>query len=318
MTPEITAIIPTHNRTNLLQLTLRSVVNQRGVNFEVIVVDDGSSDDVAAVVAAFGDQRIRLIRHDRSTGVSTARNHGAEAARGAWLAFCDDDDLWSPHKLARQLAAAAAAGRTWSYAGAVFINSTQRITAGEPPPTPERLIERLPSGNMMPGGSSNAIVKSDMFRKAGEWNPELVNLADWDLWIRLARLGTPACVDEPLVGYRIHSGNASLNIPLILREARLVDGRYGNRVDYGELHHYLAWVCLRSGRRRLAAAHFARALFRGEIAGVFRSADAIVRAQLKLLVGNPIPFKPNPAWCQRAETWVAELNAPIPWKRPSS
>jgi len=310
--PEITAIIPTHNRRNLLQLTLRSVLSQRGVDLEVVVVDDGSTDDVAAVVAAFGDQRIRLIRHDRSTGVSTARNHGAEVARGAWLAFCDDDDLWSPHKLARQLAAAAATGRTWSYGGAVFINSTQRITAGAPPPTPERLIERLPSRNMMPGGSSNAIVKGDMFRKAGEWDPELVNLADWDLWIRLARLGTPACVDEPLVGYRIHSGNASLNIPLILREARLVDGRYDNRVDYGELHHYLAWVCLRSGRRRLAAAHFARAAFRGEIAGVFRSADAIVRAQLKLLVRNPIPFKPNPAWCQRAETWVAELNASLP------
>jgi glycosyltransferase involved in cell wall biosynthesis len=311
VTPEITAIIPTHNRRNLLQLTLRSVLSQRGVDLEVVVVDDGSTDDVAAVVAAFGDQRIRLIRHDRSTGVSTARNHGAEVARGDWLAFCDDDDLWSPHKLARQLAAAAAARCTWSYGGAVFINSTQRITSGQPPPTPERLVERLPSANMMPGGSSNAIVKSAMFRTAGEWDRELVNLADWDLWIRLARLGMPACVEEPLVGYRIHSGNASLNIPLILREARLLDGRYDNRVDYGEVHHYLAWVCLRAGRRRLAAAHFARAVFHGKIAPVGRSAAAIARAQLSGLLKDPIPFNPNPAWCQRAETWMAELNAPI-------
>ncbi len=305
--PEITAIVPTHNRSNLLKQTLRSVVSQRGVDLEVVVVDDGSTDDVAAVVGALEDQRIRLIRHDRPMGVSTARNHGAKVAKGDWLAFCDDDDLWSPDKLARQLAAAAEARRTWSYGGAVHINVTHRVTSGAPPPTPDRLVERLPSANLMPGGSSNAIVKGDMFRKAGEWDPELVNLADWDLWIRLAQLGTPACVEDPLVGYRIHSGNASANIPLILREARVLDGRYDHRVDFGELHNYLAWVCLRLGRRRLALAHFARAAFRGEIAGVFRSASAIVRAQLKTMLRDPTPFNPNPAWCQRAEAWVAEL-----------
>src|SRR4051812_1633371 len=105
--PEITAIVPTHNRSNLLEQTLRSVLSQRGVDLEVVVVDDGSTDDVAAVVGALDDQRIRLIRHDHPMGVSTARNHGAKVATGDWLAFCDDDDLWSPDKLARQLAAAA-------------------------------------------------------------------------------------------------------------------------------------------------------------------------------------------------------------------
>jgi len=316
--PEITAIVPTHNRRTLLQLTLRSILNQRDVDLEVVVVDDGSTDDVGPVVAAFGDQRIRLIRHDRSTGVSTARNHGAEVARGDWLAFCDDDDLWSPLKLARQLAAATAAGRTWSYGGAVHIDSTQRATSGDPPPTPDRLVERLPSANLMPGGSSNAIVKKDLFRKAGEWDPGLVNLADWDLWIRLAQLGPPACVEEPLVGYRIHAGNASADISLILREARLLDGRYDHRVDFGELHNYLAWVCLRLGRRRLALAHFARAAFRGEIVGVLRSASAIARAQLKLMLRDPIAFNPNPAWCQRAEVWLAEFKRSDPTRTAAS
>jgi glycosyltransferase involved in cell wall biosynthesis len=310
VTPEITAIVPSHNRRDFLRLTLRSVLSQRGVNLEVIVVDDGSSDDVAAVVAALGDGRIRLIRHERSTGVSTARNHGAEAARSDWLAFCDDDDLWSPHKLARQLAAAADAHRTWSYGGAVHINSTLRITSGAPPPRPERLLERLPSWTLMPGGSSNVIMKREMFREAGGWDPGLVNLADWDLWIRLARLGGPACVAEPLVGYRVHSGNASANIALVLREARLMDGRYDNRVDYGELYHYLGWVCLRSVRRRLAVNHFTRAAFRGAIAAVGRSATDIARAQLRQLLRDPTPFNPDPAWCQQAEAWVAELRAP--------
>ena len=126
------------------------------------------------------------------------------------------------------------------------IDSAHHIIGGTPPPVPQRLVERLPSWNLMPGGSSNVIVRSEVFSRAGGWDPELINLADWDLWIRLAQLDLPASVTEPLVGYRVHASNASADTTLILREAGLLDGRYGNHVDYGELHHYLAWVCLRS------------------------------------------------------------------------
>ncbi|HEX6207479.1 MAG TPA: glycosyltransferase family 2 protein, partial [Actinomycetota bacterium] len=106
MTPEISAIVPTHNRAGLLTTTLRTVLWQRDVSLEVVVVDDGSSDATADLVEGLGDPRVRLVRHDAPRGVSTARNRGASEARGDWLAFCDDDDLWAPDKLARQLAAA--------------------------------------------------------------------------------------------------------------------------------------------------------------------------------------------------------------------
>jgi len=112
--PEISVIVPTHNRNELLRLTLRSILAQRDVDLEIIVIDDGSPVNVSEIVATFGDARIRVIRHDRPSGVSTARNRGADAATGDWLAFCDDDDLWAPDKLARQLAAAADAGSTRS------------------------------------------------------------------------------------------------------------------------------------------------------------------------------------------------------------
>jgi glycosyltransferase involved in cell wall biosynthesis len=309
MRPEITAIIPTHNRRDLLQLTLRTVLGQRDVDLEVLVVDDGSTDDTAAVVTGLGDRRIRLIRHHRPTGVSTARNHGAEEANGEWLAFCDDDDLWAPDKLARQLAAAARAGRAWSYGGAVRINRALRIMGGTPPPVPERLAERLPSWNLVPGGSSNVIVRAEVFTQAGCWDPALVNLADWDLWIRLNRLGPPACVSEPLVGYRIHPSNASANTALILAEARLMDGRYGNRTDYGELHYYLAWVCLRSGRRRPAAAHFAQAAARGQVSSVVRSLAGLARGRLRQRFGRLRPDADG-AWRNRAEAWLADLREP--------
>lgn len=309
MTPEIAAVVPTHNRAALLTTTLRTALWQRDVSLEVIVVDDGSSDETSAVVAGLGDPRIRLIRHDTPQGVSAARNRGASEARAGWLAFCDDDDLWAPDKLARQLAAARDAGRIWAYGGAVHVGLDLRVLSVKPPPSPERFVDRLPAWSLMPGGSSNAVVRADTFRTAGGWDPTLVNLADWDLWARLAREGPPACVDAPLVGYRIHPGNASADTGLVLREARLLDGRYGAGLDYGELHHYLAWVYLRSGRRRPAVAHLARAAARGQVVGVTRALTMLAtrRAARWMPVLRPRRSATERTWRAEAEMWLARL-----------
>lgn len=308
MKPEISVVIPTHDRRELFQLTLRTVLAQRDVDLEVVVVDDGSTEDIAAASMHLNDPRIRVVRHSRPLGVSTARNHGAEQAAGAWLAFCDDDDLWAPDKLVRQLAAAAGSRRRWAYGGAVRVDSTLAIISGNPPPSPEELIRRIPSWNLMPGGSSNAIVRADAFRAAGGWDATLVNLADWDLWARLAQGGLPACTTAPLVGYRIHNGNASGDTQLVLREARMLDGRYGARIDYGELHHYIAWVCLRSGRRRPAIVHFARAAASGQIRGAARSVIGLARAQAaRLLPPRQARTRQQSAWIAEAEKWIAPV-----------
>src|SRR3954469_4879731 len=113
----VSVVVPTRNRSRLLAATLRSVLRQRAVDLEVIVVDEGSTDDTGAVIAGLRDPRIRIVRHDVPRGVSRARNRGAEEARGDWVAFVDDDDLWAPDKLARQVQAALAAGRDWVYTG---------------------------------------------------------------------------------------------------------------------------------------------------------------------------------------------------------
>jgi glycosyltransferase involved in cell wall biosynthesis len=306
--PEIAAVVPTHNRRDLLQLTLRTILAQRDVALEVVVVDDGSVDDTGAMVKELQDRRVRLIRHERATGVSIARNHGAAEATAGWLAFCDDDDLWAPDKLARQLAAAAEAGRHWAYGGAVRIDSTHNIMNGAQTPSPEHVSERLPSWNVMPGGSSNVIVRADLFSAAGGWDPALVNLADWDLWARLARHGPPACVDAPLVGYRIHRGNASADTKIILREAHVLDGRYA-RLDYGELHHYLAWVCLRSGRRWPALGHFVQAAVRGQLRKVASGLAGLTRGRAanRMTALAPSGFATRGDWIAEAETWIAPL-----------
>jgi glycosyltransferase involved in cell wall biosynthesis len=309
VTPDITAVVPTHNRRVLLQLTLRTILAQRDVDLQVVVVDDGSTDGTSEMVNGLGDRRVRLIRHERASGVSIARNHGAAEATGAWLAFCDDDDLWAPDKLTRQLAAASGTDRKWAYGGAVRIDAQHRIMSAALPPPPEQVVERLPSWNVMPGGSSNVIVRADLFTSVGGWDPSLVNLADWDLWARLARHGPPARVEAPLVGYRIHLGNASANTKLILREARLVDGRYGARLDYGELYRYLASVCLRSGRRWPALGYFVQAAARGQARTVAGTLAALSRDRVANRVAALRPKYPaaRGVWITEAETWIAPL-----------
>jgi hypothetical protein len=217
--------------------------------------------------------------------------------------------LWAPDKLAKQLAAARNTGRVWAYGGAVHVNIELRVLSAQVTPSPERLVRALPGWSMMPGGASNAIVRADVFSDAGAWDPRLINLADWDLWARLARRGLPASVDRPLVGYRIHSGNASANIGLILDEARLINGRYGAKVDYGELHHYLAWVHLRSGRRRQAVSHLLRAASHGRVLDVGRTVTKVAAAQIGRYGGwlQPRLNSTHLAWIGEAETWVSRL-----------
>src|SRR5688572_15134473 len=95
----ISVIVPTRNRSALLATTLRSVLWQRDVELEVIVVDDASTDDTTAVVSRLADPRVVMVRHSVSAGPSAARNRGASEARGEWLGFVDDDDVWAPDKL---------------------------------------------------------------------------------------------------------------------------------------------------------------------------------------------------------------------------
>jgi glycosyltransferase involved in cell wall biosynthesis len=309
--PEITAVIPTHNRADLLATTLRTVLWQQDVSVEVIVVDDGSRDpaETAATVGAFHDPRVRLVRHETPQGVCTARNHGADEARGPWLAFTDDDDLWAPDKLSSQLAAARTAGRAWSYGGAVHVSADLRLLTAKPAPAPEQLLAALPGWSQVPGGSSNVIVEAAAFEAAGCWDETLVNLADWDLWARLAQQGPPACVDRPLVGYRIHQGNASGDVDLILREARVLDERYGGVLEYGELHHYLGWVHLRSGRTRPALRQFARAAARGQVRDVGRVLVDLARRRLarRLPSLQPKPDQLQSALLAEAEDWIRTL-----------
>jgi glycosyltransferase involved in cell wall biosynthesis len=308
--PQVSVVIPTHNRSAMLQLTLRTELWQQQVELEAIVVDDGSTDDTATAVARLADRRVRLVRHDTPQGVSVARNRGIHEARGDWIAFLDDDDLWAPHKLASQLEAAGS-GTTWVYAGAVKIDGRQRIIGGQPPPPPEKVMRRLPNWSLVPGGCSGVIAARDALATTGGFDPRLVNLADWDLWIRLGRTGPPAYDPRPQVGYRFHGGQASLDVGLILKEAGLLDRRYGPPIDRGALHHYLAHRCLVASRPRQAIKHLAIAALHGEVKPVVSDASGMALRRL----GGRLRVRRRPdshaEWRAQAKGWLATLDEQV-------
>ena len=119
--PDVSVVVPTRDRVSFLRQALRSVPGQRDVALEVVIVDDGSKHDVAEALEGFLDDRCHVHRNGTSQGVSSARNRGIRAAQAPWIAFLDDDDLWSPDKLRLQLAVAAAASARWVYTGLSWI-----------------------------------------------------------------------------------------------------------------------------------------------------------------------------------------------------
>jgi glycosyltransferase involved in cell wall biosynthesis len=303
--PQVSVVIPTHDRSTLLALTLRSVLWQEDVSLEAIVVDDGSIAGTVREVPGLEDPRVRLIRNESAQGVSSARNRGIDESRGDWIAFLDDDDLWAPRKLAAQLRAAAASHDTWAYAGVIKIDGRNRMIGGRPPPSPREVIEALPRRNSVPGGCSGVIVTREALASAGGFDPGLVNLADWDMWVRLGIQGPPACAPDPLVAYRHHGRQASLDVDLILREADLIDGRYGSRIDRGVLHHYLAHRCLLAGRRREAVRHWVHAALDGQARPVVADVSAKLRARVRRRLPMTHRSDPHADWRSSAVDWLS-------------
>jgi glycosyltransferase involved in cell wall biosynthesis len=306
----------------MLPLTLNSVLRQRGVELEVIVVDDGSSTDMGPVIEATGDSRVRLVRQEPAQGVSVARNRGAAEGSAPWLAFVDDDDLWAPNKLASQLAAAEAAGATWAYTGEVNVTVDLRVLGGAPPSPPDELMRELRRVNAVPGGGSGVLVDAAEFREVGGFDTEYRHFADWDLWLRLSRRTVPAWVPRPLIGYRIHTMNRSLDTEGMIAELDLIERRHSIEVDRVAFLRHVARVSLRGGRNREALRYYLRAgsrmkpayLFREFLPDVLTAGSAPIRARLprgrvRRMLESPISKSPDPEWLEEGRAWIQELTS---------
>ena len=308
MRPLVSVVVPTHNRARLLERTLRSIVAQEVQDLEILVVDDGSTDAGAVAAACGTDPRVRVLRSGEAAGVSVARNRGIASARGEWIAFCDDDDLWAPDKLTRQLDAAERAAATWVYAGDVNVDERLTVLSGGPPVDPGAVLAIMPRWNPIASGGSNVLVRSTTLTEVGGFDEALRRTEDWDLWIRLARAGPPACVRAPLVAYRFHPGNVAVDPYEMIVEAREIARRYDAPVDMAAMHRRAAWASLRGGRRLAAVRQYARAVTHGDVWSIARAAVAAGHPG----VGTDRLFRllpRDPAWTAEAERWLARFAA---------
>lgn len=260
--PDVSVVIPTHNRPELLARALRCALSQGDVTVEVVVVDDGSAADTATLLASTDDPRVRVLRHDVARGLSAARNAGIAAARGEWVAFFDDDDLWAPEKLSAQLAALRGQpGAEWCCTGAVAVDDSLRIIGpGQTPPPPGDVTAEVLSRSTIPSGGSSVVARVAAVREVGGFDEGLRSLEDWDLWVRLALRSPLAVVARPLVAYRVNPASMAHDRATMDASYEILASRYasvrearGVRLADASWLKYMGAAQLRSGRRLAAA-----------------------------------------------------------------
>lgn len=210
--PLFSVVLPTHNRVDLLRHAVDTVLAQTEPAWELIVVDDASTDGTAAYLEEVSrrDARVQVVRNPHSKGGAGARNEGISHSRGEWVAFLDDDDEWMPDKLELQRrtleANPSAIACTCAF---IQLFPSGRTTVS---PVPQQIaLHELLESNVL-GGASVCVCSTAVLKHIGGFDSRLRSGQDWDLWVRLCEKGTIVSCSAPLVVYREHSGpRISLN-----------------------------------------------------------------------------------------------------------
>jgi|CXWL01.1.fsa_nt_gi glycosyltransferase involved in cell wall biosynthesis len=219
--PLVSVVVPTNNREGLLRQTVASILAQDLRDFELIIVDNVSTDGTEAYVQGARDPRIRYFRNANGGIPAISRNFGIRHALGEYVAFCDDDDLWLPGKLSRQVDAlkrAPAAGLCFTN-GIAFRDSS--VVAPDLVAGKKHLLRRNFAGLLMENTipSCSVMVRRSTLEAAGlfDESADLVAVEDWELWLRIARRSSLAYLDDRLVRYRIHENLSAKPSVTVLR-----------------------------------------------------------------------------------------------------
>jgi glycosyltransferase involved in cell wall biosynthesis len=287
-TPLVSVVLPTHNRAALLGRAVRSVLGQSHARLELIVVDDSSTDDTAAVLEAIEDDRMQVLSLDHNRGAAGARNAGIRWATGDLIAFQDSDDEWLPHKLELQIQLLQ---RSAPAVGA--IGGRYTVAVG---PKPLRMVApHLESGHgyesdLLDGRTMVTplwLVRRTLLDELDGFDESMACLEDWDLLLRISQRAAMRAVPEVLL--LKYGAPDSLGGDVDLRPTAMEQllARHGSRfrADRGRYASYcleVAYLCLLRGRNRRAGEYALRALRSGGasprlLAGFV---DAVVRARV--------------------------------------
>ena len=217
-TPLVTVIVPTYNRAVMIVETLSAILQQSFKNFELLVISNGSTDNTESVVAGLNDQRIIFFQLPPSGRPAVPRNRGIKEAKGKYIAFCDDDDLWLPDKLQKQVDFMESNPDTALCFGyAERFGDTDRSGSLLHPTAESDGVKDFMSlflGNKIP--TFTVMVRKDCLDEVGcfDEDPKLTAIEDYDLWLRVAHKQKIACIPAVLGKYRVHQNNFSSNMVL--------------------------------------------------------------------------------------------------------
>ncbi|MBE9004022.1 glycosyltransferase [Fortiea sp. LEGE XX443] len=210
--PRISVIIPAYNSENTIKATIDSVLNQTFADFELIVINDGSTDSTLDIVSQIQDSRLKVFSFENAGG-NVSRNRGLQKSVGEFVSFLDADDIWTHHKLASQLKALqnnvdAKVAYSWTdYIG----ENGKFLVAGNHVTVDGDVYERLLVSNFLENGS-NPLICRDILLELGGFDESLVAAQDWDMWLRLAAKYAFICVPEVQILYRVSANSLSSNL----------------------------------------------------------------------------------------------------------
>ncbi len=217
--PKVSVVIPAYNAMSYLPETVESALSQTFTDFEVLIIDDGSSDNIVRWFTQLTDPRLKLISQ-KNQGVSAARNVGIAHAQGMYLALLDADDLWEPSKLEKQVRCLEDNPKvglvyTWVW----LINELGKPTGRMGTPQAkgdvwQKLLEFKPVCCC----GSTPLIRRCCFETVGVFDRNLSGLADWDMWVRIASHYSFALIKQPLVFYRQHPNSMSTDYQGLLND----------------------------------------------------------------------------------------------------
>ena len=216
MTPKVSTVIPAYNAVRFLPQTVASALAQTWQDFELLVVDDGSTDETRTWVANHSDARVRLIEQAHQ-GTARARNLGIAQAQGDYIAFLDADDLWEPTKLEKQVACLGARPEVGLVHTAIRYIDDEGSEIG-------KVLHSEGDGDvwekvvlhMLVRCGSTPLIRRSCFDKVGMFDTDLDFAEDWDMWLRIAAHFHFAVLNEPLVAYRQHHANTTRKYQTIM------------------------------------------------------------------------------------------------------
>lgn len=208
----ISVIIPTYNRHHLLQKAINSVLTQSYAHFEIIIVDDCSTDGTEHFVKSLSDKRIRYIKHEQNKHASASRNTGIELSRGEFIAFLDDDDQWLPTKLEKQLELLKQSPMSTAliYCWMDYITQSEQIIASVRPTLKGNVFHHVLDQQRI-GGCPTLLIRKSVIKDCGTFDEALLRGNDGDFIRRICLKYEVDLVPEVLVKVSINHGNQRIS-----------------------------------------------------------------------------------------------------------